>query len=90
MSILLSRAPATERSKSGQLFYIHIVTSDESWIHHYDPLSQLEAKVWKRSGEQAPTRLRQERSARKMMMMIIFWDKRWCSAHRLSATWNHD
>ena len=28
-----------------------IVTGDESWIHHYDPLSQLEAKVWKRLGE---------------------------------------
>ena len=22
------------------------------------------------------------------MMMIIFWDKRWCSAHRLSVTIN--
>ena len=51
-----------------------IVTGDESWIHHYDPLSQLEAKVWKRLGEQTPTRPGQERSAGKIMM-IIFWDK---------------
>ena len=51
-----------------------IVTGDESWIHHYDPLSQLEAKVWKRLSEQTPTRLRQERSAGKIMM-LIFWDK---------------
>ena len=50
-----------------------IVTSDESWIHHYGPLSLLEAKVWKRLGEPTPTRLHQERSAGKMM--IIFWDK---------------
>ena len=70
-------------------FFDCIVTGDESWIHHYDPLSQLEAKVWNRSGEQTPTRLRQERSAGKMMM-IIFWDKRWCSPHRVLATWNHD
>ena len=28
-----------------------IVTGDESWTHHYDPLSQLEVKVWKRLGE---------------------------------------
>ena len=55
-------------------FFDCIITDDESWIHHYDPLSQLEAKVWKRLGEQTPTRLRQERSARKIMM-IIFWDK---------------
>ena len=28
-----------------------IVTGNESWAHHYDSLSQLEAKVWKRLGE---------------------------------------
>ena len=55
-------------------FLDSIVTGDESWIHHYDPLSQLEAKVWKKLGEQTPTRLRQERSAGKIMM-IISWDK---------------
>ena len=42
-------------------FFDCIVTGDESWIHHYDPLSQLEAKVRKRLREQTPTRLRQER-----------------------------
>ena len=56
-------------------FFDCIVTGDESWIHHYDPLSQLEAKIWKRLREQTPTRLCQERSAGKIMM-IIFWDKR--------------
>ena len=70
-------------------FFDCIVTGDESWIHHYDPLNQFEAKVRKRLDKQTPTQLRQERSAGKMMM-IIFWDKRWCSAYRLSATWNHD
>ena len=55
-------------------FFDCIVTGDESWIHHYDLLSELEAKVWKRLGEQTPTRLCQVRSAGKMMMMI-FWDK---------------
>ena len=51
-----------------------IVIGDEFWIYHYDTVSQLEAKVWKRLGEQTPTRLHQERSAGKIMMMI-FWDK---------------
>ena len=44
-------------------FFDCIITDDESWIHHYGSLSQLEAKVWKGLGEQIPTRLRQERSA---------------------------
>ena len=55
-------------------FFDCIVTDDESCIHHYGPLSQLETKVWKKLGEQTPTRLHQERSAGKVMM-IIFWDK---------------
>ena len=55
-------------------FFDSIVTGDESWIHHYDSLSQLEARVWKRLGEQTPTRLHQERSAGKIVM-IIFWNK---------------
>ena len=36
-------------------FFDCILTGDESWIHHYDPLSQLEAHVWKRLGEPTPT-----------------------------------
>ena len=55
-------------------FFHSIVTGDEFWIRHYDLLSQLEAKIRKRSGEQTSTPLRQERSARKMIM-TIFWDK---------------
>ena len=55
-------------------FFDCIVIGDESWIHHYDPLSQLEAKIWKRLDEQTPTRLHQERSAGKIMM-TIFWDE---------------
>ena len=55
-------------------FFDSVVTGDEFWIHYYDALSQLETKVWKRLGEQTPTRLRQERSTGKIMM-IIFWNK---------------
>ena len=39
-------------------FLGRIVTGDETWIQHYDPLSQLEAKVWKKSGERTPSRPR--------------------------------
>ena len=63
-----------QKSKADPVkFFECIVTGDEFWIHHYDRLGQMEAKIWKRLGEQTPTRLRQERSARKIMMMI-FWD----------------
>ena len=32
-------------------FFDCIVTGDEFWIHYYNPLNQLGAKVWKRLGE---------------------------------------
>jgi histone-lysine N-methyltransferase SETMAR len=51
-----------------------LITGDETWIHHFDPLTQLEAKQWKRSDEPTPIRSRQQRTAGKMMMSI-FWDK---------------
>ena len=40
-----------ERKVNPTNFFDSIVTNDESWIHHYDPLSQLKTKIWKRSGE---------------------------------------
>ena len=54
-------------------FLSRIVTGDETWIHHYDPLNQAEARSWKKPGEKTPTRPRSQRSARKVMM-TIFWD----------------
>jgi transposase len=63
-----------ESEESWTKFYDCIVTGDETWVYFYDPLSQQEAKVWKKSGEETPTRLRQARSAGKIMM-LIFWDK---------------
>ena len=36
-------------------FFDRIVTEDETWAHHYDLLSQKEAKTWKKPGEKTPT-----------------------------------
>lgn len=55
-------------------FLSRIVTGDESWVYHYDPLSQQEAKTWKKPGESTPTRPRQQRSTRKVML-TVFWDR---------------
>jgi predicted NAD/FAD-binding protein len=63
-----------EREADPTNFFARIVIGDEFWVYHYDPLSQLEAKAWKKPGEQTPTRTCQERSAGKIMM-IIFWNK---------------
>ena len=52
-------------------YFDRIVTGDETWVYYYDPLSQQEAKVWKKSGEETPTRLRRTRPPEKIMMVIF-------------------
>ena len=55
--------------------YFHcIVTSDEIWVSYYDSFSEEEAKDWKKSDDEASTRLRRTRPVEKIMM-VIFWDK---------------
>ena len=49
------------------------VMEGEKCIHHYNPLSQQEAKNLKKSSEKTSTRLRVTRSAGKIIM-IVFWD----------------
>ena len=48
-----------------------IVTEDETQIHHYDPLSQQEAKTWKKQGKRTPTRPQVKRSTRKLILTIF-------------------
>jgi len=52
-------------------FLGRIVTGDETWVHHYDPLSRQEAMVWKKSEEEMPAQPRQKRSAGKVMLVIF-------------------
>jgi histone-lysine N-methyltransferase SETMAR len=64
-------------SRSGgnsQPFLDGIVTGDESWIHHHDPLSKAESKEWRKPGEKPPTRPREQRSAGKILLSL-FWDR---------------
>jgi len=56
-----------------ELFLHRLVTGDETWVHHYDPETQAEARVWMGHGDSVPERPRMSRSAGKVMM-TIFWD----------------
>ena len=54
-------------------FLARIITGDESWIHHFDPETQQEARVWKHSSSPTPKRARTRPSAGKILM-TVFWD----------------
>ena len=53
-------------------FFDRIVTANETSIYHYDPLSQQEAKTWKKPSEKTPTQPPVTRSADKIIINI-FW-----------------
>ena len=54
-------------------FFKRLVTGDESWVHHYDPETQAEAKEWRHPGSPRPCRQRAKSSAGKIML-TVFWD----------------
>ena len=53
-------------------FLTSIVTCDESWIHHYDPLSKQQSSVWKRSKSPTPKKIRSPLSAGKVILLLFF------------------
>ena len=54
-------------------FMHRLITMDETWIHHYTPESQQQAKQWVAAGGSAPTRPKTQQSAGKVMASV-FWD----------------
>lgn len=54
-------------------FCYRIVTGDETWVHHYDPLTPQESKIWKRPSSPTIQRPRLQNSAGKIMLSV-FWD----------------
>ena len=56
-------------------FWTHLVTGDETWIHHYDPESKQESMEWHHRGSPPPLKAKRERSKNKLMASF-FWDSR--------------
>ncbi len=49
-----------------------IVTGDETWWHHFDPLLKQESATWKLPGQAWKTKVRQQRSPNKVMLTAFF------------------
>lgn len=59
--------------REGDDFLKSIVTTDETWVHFFNPESQQQAKEWRHPSSPRPKRTRQLRSAGKVMA-TFFWD----------------
>jgi len=58
----------------GDFFEGHIVTGDETWVHHYDPETKRQSQKWLPRGAPRPEKVIRKRS-RKKVMVLIFWDR---------------
>ncbi|UYV82696.1 hypothetical protein LAZ67_22000583 [Cordylochernes scorpioides] len=68
-----ARAFLEMHRREGDQLFSHIVTGDESWLHHSTPETKRQSMVWKKPEESAPKEEKVTFSAGKVMA-IVFWD----------------
>ena len=56
-------------------FRTHLVTGDETWLHHWEPDTKKESMQWKHPGSPPPKKFRTQPSASKVMA-TVFWDSK--------------
>ncbi len=49
-----------------------VITTNESWIHHYDPLQKNESSAWLHQGDSWPKKVWQWKSAGKVFLIAFF------------------
>lgn len=64
-----------ETADSDSNFLKTIVTGDESWCFMYDPQTKRQSSAWLSPGEQRPTKVRQQKSKVKTMLIAFFDSK---------------
>ena len=55
-------------------FLSRLVTTDETWLYHYDPETKQQSMEWRHSGSPRPQKFRVQKSARKFLDSI-FWNQ---------------
>lgn len=58
--------------KQGDQFLTHIITCDETWVHHYTPESKQASMEWRKQGEPGPVKAKSRLSAGKVLATIFF------------------
>jgi histone-lysine N-methyltransferase SETMAR len=56
-------------------FLDRLITVDETWLHHYDPLSKEQSKQWLPRGSNPPLKAKVVPSAGKVMA-TLYWDSK--------------
>ena len=55
-------------------FLDHVITQDETWVHHYDPETKQQSLQWKHADSPTPLKFKVVSSSKKVMASV-FWDR---------------
>jgi len=55
-------------------FLSQLVTTDETWIYHFDPETKEQSVEWRHNGSLRPKKFRVQKSSGKVLASI-FWDQ---------------
>ena len=65
---------ADEYSANPDEFLSHLVTQDETWVHHFEPETKRQSLQWRHVTSPPPKKFKVGPSAKKVMASV-FWDK---------------
>ena len=52
--------------------FANVITSDETWVHFYEPKRKIQNKIWATKGSQRPCIAKRTISIKKVMFVIFF------------------
>ena len=58
-------------NKEGEAFLERLVTGDESWVHHFDPESEVQSMAYRHKTSPSPRKFKVIASARKVLLTIF-------------------
>ena len=72
--LMASRASLRRYRKEGDAFLSRIVTTDETWVFHYEPESKRRSLEWKHVSSPVKKKFKSQKSLRKVIL-TVFWDR---------------
>ena len=73
----------TRYETEGDAFLDRIITTDETWLHHFDPETKRMSSVWKTPRTPPPKKARVQKSAGKQMFVYFMDRHRMLLQHRI-------
>lgn len=71
--LMASRSGLRRFRQDGEAFLSRIVTTDETWVHHYEPESKRQSMEWKHVQSPTKKKFKSQRAVGKVML-TVFWD----------------